>query len=357
MGVGKSEAVDGFFDLGGVAARDGEGLLAVLDDELHGTGPGNNLLDLLQVDEEGTVAAHNHGVGTQVFLNLLGGGAQHVVADLTIVPLIDFHIVADGLDVEEVGNMERDTLAGSAREGNRLGGCRFVFLLRCCWRILLAGAGCQGGCGALLGFLLETLQLLVEQARLLQLGTEEPAAELETPIQTDGEGAEGDDEQGLKEVAPREHVARYQVAHRKMAVQADEQCHQRGVDQLEPQVAADDVIDTLIIGAGHFDDILERGIGHRTTHKAQQPHRQQMDIASPLPSLQTEGFEDGQGEHREDGADDAGHNRIFLSLAHTADKGTINVPILDLYSSQLCTLSHFCCHSSHKPAEYPKNLL
>ena len=142
-----------------------------------------------------------------------------------------------------------------------------------------------------------------------------------------------------------------------MTVQADEQRNQRGVDQLEPQVAADDVIDTLIIGAGLLDDILERGIGHRATHKTQQSHRQQMDIATPLPSLQAEGFEDGKGEHSENGADDAGHDCIFLSLAHTADKGTINAPILDLYSSQLCTLSHFCCHSSHKPAEYPKNLL
>ncbi len=167
MRVGKSEAVDGFFDLGGIAARDREGLLAMLDDELHGTGPGNNLLDLLQVDEEGTVAAHNHWVGVQIIFYLFGGGAQHVVADLAITPLIDFHIVADGLDVEEVGNMERDALAGSAREGNRLGECRFVFLLRCCWRILLAGAGRQGGCGAPLGFLLETLKLLVEQAGLL----------------------------------------------------------------------------------------------------------------------------------------------------------------------------------------------
>ena len=121
--MGKSEAVDGFFDLGGIAARDREGLLAMLDDELHGTGPGNNLLDLLQVDEEGAVAAHNHGVGAQVIFYLLGGGAQHVVADLAITPLIDFHIVADGLDVEQVGNVKHDALAGCAREGDRLFSC------------------------------------------------------------------------------------------------------------------------------------------------------------------------------------------------------------------------------------------
>ena len=56
------EAVDGFFDLSGVAAGHGQRLLAVFDDELHGARPGNDLLDLLQVDKEGSVAAHNHGV-------------------------------------------------------------------------------------------------------------------------------------------------------------------------------------------------------------------------------------------------------------------------------------------------------
>jgi hypothetical protein len=51
------------FDLYHVAARDGERLVAVLDEQLGGAGMRSNLFYLTQVDQEGTMAADNHRVG------------------------------------------------------------------------------------------------------------------------------------------------------------------------------------------------------------------------------------------------------------------------------------------------------
>ena len=69
----------------------------MFDDELHGAGVRDDLLHLTEVDEKGTVATDNHGIGMQVVLHLLGGGAEHVRAHLAVVQLINFHIVADCL--------------------------------------------------------------------------------------------------------------------------------------------------------------------------------------------------------------------------------------------------------------------
>ena len=105
-----------------------------------------------------------------------------------------------------------------------------------------------------------------------------------------------------------------------MAVQADEQCDKRCVDELEPQVALDDVIHPVFIGAGFPDDIFQYRLGHRTTQDAHASNPQQVDIGHPLPGVKPERLENGEGEHRENDADDAGGDGIFLFLAHRAAK-------------------------------------
>ena len=50
---------------------------------------------------------------------------------------------------------------------------------------------------------LQFLQLLVQLSGFLQLSSEITAAEFKSPIQTNGKGAESDDNERLKEIPPR----------------------------------------------------------------------------------------------------------------------------------------------------------
>ena len=63
-----------------------------------------------------------------------------------------------------------------------------------------------------------------------------------------------------------------------MAVQAYCQRYQRGVDELEPQVALDDVIDTMIVGPGFLDNKLQNAFSHYTTCETQHTDGQQVDV-------------------------------------------------------------------------------
>ena len=58
-----------------------------------------------------------------------------------------------------------------------------------------------------------------------------------------------------------------------MAIEADEQRHQRGVDELETQIAADDIADATIVGTGHTHKEPQDDFGQETAENAQ--HKQQ----------------------------------------------------------------------------------
>jgi len=49
------------------------------------------------------MATDNHGIGLQFVFYLLGGGSEHVDALLSVVEVVDFHVVADSFDIQEVG--------------------------------------------------------------------------------------------------------------------------------------------------------------------------------------------------------------------------------------------------------------
>ena len=91
-------------------------------DQLHGARFGSDFFHLPQVNDESAVTTHNHGIGAQVTLHLLGGGAQHVVVYLPVAVTIDFHIVAHSFDIEEVRDIQIDRLAGRAHECDALWG-------------------------------------------------------------------------------------------------------------------------------------------------------------------------------------------------------------------------------------------
>ena len=59
----------------------------------------HNLLHLTQVDQEGTMAAHNHRIGREGLLHLLGGGAQHVGMHLVVAQMADLDVVSHRLDI------------------------------------------------------------------------------------------------------------------------------------------------------------------------------------------------------------------------------------------------------------------
>jgi hypothetical protein len=67
QGMGREEILalpsfDCCANLRHVAARDGEGFVAVLDEQLRGTGMRDNLFYLTKVDQEGAMAADNHRI-------------------------------------------------------------------------------------------------------------------------------------------------------------------------------------------------------------------------------------------------------------------------------------------------------
>ena len=89
-----------------------------------------------------------------------------------------------------------------------------------------------------------------------------------------------------------------------MAVKANQQRHKGCVDELEPQVALDDVIDSLLIGSGLFDNVFQYGLGHGTCSQPQNTKGQQVDIGHPLPCFEAERLEDCKCQHGEHGADE-----------------------------------------------------
>ena len=161
--------------------------------------------------------------------------------------------------------------------------------------------------------LLQQLQLFVQQAGFFQFSRKIPAAELKPPVETDGKGAEGDNQQCLKEVAPGEHIAWHHSAHGEMTVETNQQRDHRGVDELEQQVAANDVIYPVLVGSGAFEDVLQDIFGHGTGKDTHKPHSQQMNPCHPLPCFQTEWLENRKRQYRKNGADCTGRDRIFLS--------------------------------------------
>ena len=146
--------------------------------------------------------------------------------------------------------------------------------------------------------------------------------------------------QGLEIIAPRELVASYLITHGKMTIEANEQRNQWRVDDLEPEVATDDVTDSVFDGSWFLDDIFQYTFCQHATHDSQHPQHQQMNVCLPLPRIQSEGLEHSQCCHHKRGANDTCYDRFFPSFIHIDHKGT-----------------DFFCHSSQKHAEYPKYLV
>ena len=104
---------------------------------------------------------------------------------------------------------------------------------------------------------MQFLQLLVQLSGFFEFCSQITATELEAPVEADGEGEEGDDDQRFQIVAQRELVALDHAAHHKMAIEADEQRHQRCVDTLKTEIATDDIADATVVGARHMDNVSQ----------------------------------------------------------------------------------------------------
>ena len=87
------------FDLCHIAARDGERLVAVLDEQLGGAGMGDNLLNLGKVYQESPVATHNNGVGPKRLFHLFHCGAEHVGMCLFFAKIAYLDVIAYSLDI------------------------------------------------------------------------------------------------------------------------------------------------------------------------------------------------------------------------------------------------------------------
>ena len=84
--------------------------MTVPDEQMHRTRSGDNLLDLLQVHQKGSMTTYSRRESHQVTLDLLHRSAYHVGLNLFVAPLIDLHIVTHSLDVQKVGKTNRDSI-------------------------------------------------------------------------------------------------------------------------------------------------------------------------------------------------------------------------------------------------------
>ena len=107
-----------------------------------------------------------------------------------------------------------------------------------------------------------------------------------------------------------------------MTIETNEQGHQRRINALEAEIAADDIADTAIVGARHADNVSQNDFRQETTEQSQCKYRQQMNIGLPLPHFQSEGLEDGYSQYHKSGTDEAYADSFFMTFVHTAGKGT-----------------------------------
>ena len=182
-------------------------------------------------------------------------------------------------------------------------------------------------------------------SHLLQFGCQVMAAELETPIEANDEGAEGDDKQRLEEVAPRHTVILHEVTQKEMSVETEYQRDKKSVNKLEPEVAAKDILHAFLDGAGHLEEVFQKGVRQYAAPNTQRPYRQQMQVCHPLPLSKSKRLENSQRQHHESSADEPNFYCIPSLATGMHDDSKIR------NNNELGT--DLFCHSSQKDAEYP----
>ena len=108
-----------------------------------------------------------------------------------------------------------------------------------------------------------------------------------------------------------------------MSIEANDQRNERCVDELEPEVAAYDVIDSTFRRSRHSDEILQDNFDKHTCSEPQCANGQQVGIGLPLPCFESKGLEHEQGQHRKSDADDTYSDCFFLTFIHTVRKDTL----------------------------------
>ena len=88
-----------------------------------------------------------------------------------------------------------------------------------------------------------------------------------------------------------------------------------------------------------------------------------MNICLPLPHFESEGLENSDRQHDEGATDDADIYGFFVTLVHTADKGTKKNEKWIVKKEKCASARHFLLISSHfiarlsqTYAEYPRYL-
>ena len=107
-----------------------------------------------------------------------------------------------------------------------------------------------------------------------------------------------------------------------MAIEADAQCHERCIDKLKYEVAADDVFGAFLEWPRHLDNIFQDDVRHHADEEANHSQHYQMCISLPLPIRHPERLEHCQCHYCKRSADNSRCYRFFASLFHTSRKDT-----------------------------------
>ena len=111
-----------------------------------------------------------------------------------------------------------------------------------------------------------------------------------------------------------------------MEIGADKQCLEWCVDQLEPQVALDDVVDPIVESGWHTHNVAHEGFGDIAHDHTQHPDGKQVYIQHDPQLAQTHRLKNGQGKTDECNADEAHSQGLFFSFIHTGHKATTICP-------------------------------
>ena len=123
------------------------------------------------------------------------------------------------------------------------------------------------------------------------------------------------------------------LAEQKVPIEADHHCDEQRVDELEPQIASDDVFHSVVRTPRHPDHPFQDQFGEHTNTHSQQTDHQQVGISLPLPRIESKGLEDRKCQYREADADDSRPQSFILSILHDGRKDT-------LFRSFLQTIRH-----------------
>ena len=100
---------------------------------------------------------------------------------------------------------------------------------------------------------MQFLKLLVELSGFFEFAFKVTAAELESPIYSDGKRTESHDAKRVEKVCPRQPVALDATAKHEMAIETHHERNKQRVYHLKPKIPAYDILNATLVSMRHSE--------------------------------------------------------------------------------------------------------